>query len=117
MTEAKQPTKEQIRKFWESCGLRWGIGGGWFYGEVYCEVYCGDEIPIDLPNLFKYALTIPKADLHINFHEIHHWVNGKVFTECVIVEDNNEIGKAIVEGLLKDKAALALFWAIMEAKQ
>ena len=112
MIESKQPTDGQRKKFWELCGLSWGFGGGWFYEGVYC----GDEIPIDLTNLFKYAPIIAKADFHINFHEIH-WGNGEVFTECVIVEDNNEIGKAIVEGLLKDKAALALFWAIMEAKQ
>ncbi len=53
----KEPTKAQIKVVWEWCGLNEQPSGSWYTdsGEyVYMQI-----IPIDLGNLFKYA--VPKV--------------------------------------------------------
>ena len=52
-----EPTKEQIKVFWEWCGLNEQPSGSWYTdsGEyVYMQI-----MPIDLNNLFQYA--VPKV--------------------------------------------------------
>ena len=131
-----EPTRAQGKEFWERCGLHrhnleevdytvempfWRCSdcGERFYTEGY---YGKDTVPnpleldIDLNNLFKYAPLDCEADLHVEFHEVH-WLNGKIFTECIIVKDSREIGRGFVEGKLKEVAHLALFcvlWEVMK---
>ena len=62
----KEPTKEQIKKFWEKCGLHYTVPY-WldkndalaFYGEVYSELLRN----LDLNNLFKYAVPLVLAKI------------------------------------------------------
>ena len=71
--EAKQPTREQRKEFWERCGLVWGIGGGWFDST---RKYLGDNLYIDLNNLFKYAIPVLKREYHNWKSVLHDWVDS-----------------------------------------
>ena len=113
----KEPTQEQIKKFWVWCGFRVVKSGtGKSLGYIYdipvidqreTWVYSNadeqeDPPEIDLNNLFKYA--VPKIKQY----------NLTVFPDDVwawhIV---SEYGNVIFESLHTDPA-LALFWAIWE---
>ncbi len=85
-TGAQQPTQEQIREFWEWCGIP----------ETYIFINkpFSDMIPVDFNNLFKYA--VPK-------------VLEKIGKEELVVLVNNSIFAAVDS---KGEIALALFWAI-----
>ena len=126
ITKGKEhPTREQIKEFWGEQGFVEIIGTKeWWQYEKYKETNHWWEAPngrryqeipeIDLNNLFRYAPITDESELLISFHEVH-WTNGKVFTECVINKDYNEIGRGVTEGKLKDVAYLALFWAVHKA--
>ena len=113
----KQPTKEQIKEFWEWCGWKpiqdredgrlyivlWEYNGG--------EDFTKDHHlpPIDLNNLFKYA--VPKL------FELGLWY--KLFSDdgyhfCVIYKEftKEDVAASIVG---TEDPALALFWAIYDA--
>jgi len=104
-------TNEQIKEFWEWCGFEYKIPSD--YGLPCCDwwqypdgIQSSNSPPIDLNNLFKYA--VPKLDYcDITKPETPKgwWVSS------VRIEVNNRI----VFGHKIDKdPALALFWAIWE---
>src|SRR3972149_8256793 len=57
--ESKQPTPEQIKEFWEWCGLHYNKPTGGFFWDnddnLVIDLHKG-ETGIDLNNLFKYAI-------------------------------------------------------------
>ena len=94
-------TKEQIKWFWEKCGLTYF--DGWFYspeGERLFEY----GAPIDiwaLPYLFKYA--VPK---------LHFYIIKMIWVGIWVVSINDSFKQWVAED--KDPA-IALFWAIYKA--
>lgn len=116
MTEQEQPTEAQIKEFWEWCGLT-RIKRGWKFPDGDALIDCGNP-PIDLNNLFKYA--VPKLftwsigknwelqdDLTIKENGIKasvdlHWV------------DPNKYDQIKASEAISETPALALFWAIWE---
>jgi len=82
----KEPTKEQVKRFWEWCGLRRGKRG----------------ININLNNLFEYA--VPK----LRYFSMHYDSKLKFL---VSVDGGEDIGVAVSENEIP---ALALFWGIWE---
>ena len=117
-----QPTEEQEKWFWEQCGLTWQYysfsvktnekitDAGWVFpdGEFHFNLP-----PIDLNNLFKYA--VPKLeplgyDLDIsNDLELLGWS-----VCCHNTKSECSIASPMVSCKLED-IALALFWTIYKA--
>jgi len=94
----EQPTEEQIQWFWEQCGFK--IVGKTTLHAEYPDgtiIVNGKYLPIDLNNLFKYA--VPRIN-QIGYGNIllQEWVD-KFYTE-----DTEELDPT-----------LALFWAIYKA--
>ena len=97
--EGKQPTPEQIKEFWEWCGLI-KIKRGWKFSNG--DVLFDADPSIDLNNLFKYA--VPKLEAH--------WIRFSGLSCTIRVwEDGREYYKQ------SEDPALALFWAIWEIIQ
>ena len=98
-----EPTKKQIKKFWEWCGFSQNNTYG--TGEFYNYPNGGSALlpELDLNNIFKWA--VPKlGDIEIE-------KRGNLY-ECWIYE-NRCI--ATISGFAEgDDPALALFWAIYE---
>ena len=93
-----EPTKEQIKWFWEQCG----IGTDRYQDGVWLErIGEGRYLahPIDLNNLFKYAVPKDKALMLSRFPTRDFWTA--------------KIG-ATIQARDKDPA-LVLFWAIYKA--
>ena len=99
-----EPTDKQVKEFWEWCGWKeWETGSWWYLGEN-----ASDGLPpIDLNNLFKYAVPTLQR-------------NGYLFTLCptrftgkfeVDIWRSGDIG--ITSSVDKDPA-MALFWALWE---
>jgi len=118
-----EPNEEQIKKFWEWCGL-WYEQPYWlnkdcangqccFYGEYYQELLR----TITLNNLFKYA--VPKLyeieGFHVlNYQFVGHSKDIEMFRHsCLIVFTN---AKDDIYECAKDPA-LALFWAIYKVME
>ena len=106
----KEPTDEQIKEFWEWCGFWYNekemgstwVGGKWHHRTHY---YDWRELPpIDLNNLFKYA--VPKAldKLETRFDTLTNTVRGleMLFAKWI---QNMSRGYSVED---------ALFWAIYE---
>ena len=95
-----KPTKEQIQWFWEKCGFTYVFdeSQGWLSPD---GVWGNDNPPIDLNNLFKYA--VPKLVKWIMGNNPNGEIKVIVYTE-----------KNFFKSLDKDPA-LALFWAIYKA--
>lgn len=117
----KQPADEQIKEFWEWCGFEYKETDRkyalLYNGEIIYFWWKSDytacpNLPIDLNNLFKYAvpklrdLSEDNALQDIEFH----WqgINISDIVECNLIFD-----EAQFDGEGKDPA-LALFWAIYE---
>ena len=101
----EQPTDEQIKEFWEWFGFVDTFEGD--TGAYYWKAPNGDAgidlPPLDLNNLFKYA--VPKLrELH--FIEFQWWEVEGCHVK-VYVLDNSFSGQ-------DGNPALALFWAIWE---
>ncbi len=92
-----EPTGAQIKEFWEWCGLIWGVGGGWF--EPIPKTYLGDSLPIDLNNLFLYA--VPK--LLLSSDKINYYVVIREWYQILLLHQVDP--------------ALALFWIIWEVRR
>ncbi len=121
----KPPTEAQRKEFWEWCGFKWrkSIGlrrvldsrgltpimsqEGWYYQDKYYG--CHELPPIDLNNLFKYAvpklgcmdvISLEQGLWSIHFHDTaeseQYWVHQT--RGC-------------------DNVALGLFWAIHSVLQ
>ena len=106
-----KPTEEQIKKFWEWCGFTIGDypepkvapdEKAWYdpSGQFFCGLH--NMLPIDLNNLFKYA--VPKLG-DIDGFAVWESTDGWVW------EIIDQMAEAAAEGIDKDPA-LALFWAI-----
>ncbi len=96
MNQSKEPTKEQEQWFWEKCGLDIRNGGqGTIYWYAPEGVVYRHLPPIDLNNLFKYA--VPIVDEHSA--PALEWVMGE-FCQAVFQNIN---------------PTLALFWACFRA--
>jgi len=115
MTE-KEPTKEQIQKFWEWCGFQYARNGSTELiadVEFYKSPVDGHLMtlqPVDLNNLFKYAVPkLTRCELWTNLdldEETHNLVQGSF---GALTSINHKFGN----GESTDPA-LALFWAIWE---
>ena len=101
-----QPTEEQVKKFWEWCGFRQNLyqdTSGILY-DTPDNLHCIGLPPIDLNNLFKYA--VPKL----------HREQGQVTIESRFTGDVWEYHASFgcgSSGISKaETPELALFWAI-----
>jgi hypothetical protein len=103
-----KPTENELREFWEWCGFKFeesypGVQWGLYKvtypdGHYTLPVHTNDELPIDLNNLFKYAvpkLLIAKGKSNLVYGLFRDWTYDWVMYE--------------------KKPALDLFWAIWEA--
>lgn len=121
----KQPTEQEIREFWEWCGLtlenRVGYQGC-YKGIGYSGVErIGKHLPPrDLNNLFKYA--IPKLDDEwtleiISFRQKsgRYYSEAKIYGEVNNVKCGELLARDWQEGENPDEVtALALFWVIKQ---
>ena len=130
--EAKQPTQEQIKEFWEWCGFRWEgedeVGKGfWLSPDGYAYCYPNNHLTstellpfIDLNNLFKYA--VPR--LQDRGHQVellafeHKGFRATVYKECFSRRGSDGYDPCLEPITQQDSEdpALALFWAIWEVK-
>lgn len=102
-----KPTEEQVKKFWEWCGFRYGERGnlaGWLLnGEL---PYFKNLPDLDLNNLFKWAA--PKLINDIG-------TMGTYFLVCsAMYEAIEKVNFSEKKAEYNGKPALALFWAIWE---
>jgi len=110
----KEPTQEQLKKFWEWCGFTFtphlsSRGSTYKTTEIMnfpdgtgYVVYKGESLELDLNNLFKYA--VPK---------LRDWMMKQNIMSpyiYVVVKTHNKKGVSVDY----DTPALALFWAIWE---
>ena len=103
-----KPTEAQIKEFWEWCGLT-KIKRGWKFPDGDALIDCGNP-PIDLNNLFKYAVPKLKENgfmvsLNLLGSIIGDWscrLHKGFFPNETFAEKENS------------DPALALFWAIWE---
>ena len=99
----KEPTEEQIKRFWEWCGIK----PTKHYEQTHFQqgAFYWEYPPIDLNNLFKYgsSLFVSMACGSINEE------NWKGAWAKAITHDRQKIGEIGEVGLTP---ALALFWAI-----
>ena len=125
-----QPTKEQIREFWELL-LNWEYRyyepiygssvpkSGWYLGDVF---KCNELPPIDLNNLFRHAVTKFKTP-YISFESEGNklYCYGK-YNEgeypCGCPSEVHLEASVEINDMSYDKAcALALFWAIYQVRK
>jgi len=103
----KEPTKEQVKRFWEWCGLRRGkrgINRGYYTrpgGSHY--IIPAWELHIDLNNLFEYAVPKLLGDYYIDI---------KDYKLGWMVSIGDKLGNR--HACDNKDLALALFWAIWE---
>jgi len=109
----KEPTDEQIKEFWEWCGFWYNekemgstwVGGKWHHRTHY---YDWRELPpIDLNNLFKYAVPFLLASDRYSIRIYTHKANNEV---TIIAHYHGDV--SYQKG--NPDLALALFWAIYE---
>jgi len=110
MTE-KQPTRRQLKKFWEWCGVRYEPTGDWIKVILpdggWCRVLLKSwaiEPPLDLNNLFKYA--VPKVR-YVGLTK----PDGKDVYSVGVRNGPGIVGYEKYSFDMSDPA-LALFWAI-----
>ena len=124
---AEQPTQEQIKEFWEWCGfnsrLVWSdpadIGGRhqfkvWDYPDGSgVTQHLSVNPPIDLNNLFKYA--VPKCP---QFQDLARTNKGWLVTYISGYVDLPRIGRyPIFDEVEAEDPALALFWALWQVRE
>jgi len=103
-----QPTKEQIRWFWEQCGFRFSRTSPLQEFDDWVTFPDGKKgdisltPSIDLNNLFQYA--VPKGSC-VSFTE-----TGCDMTNCILTTPQLKIAQGKGES-----ETLALFWAIYKA--
>ena len=110
----KQPSENQIRELWEWCGWEQTTNGFYAHPSIasaeYYHYESGGKLPpIDLNNLFKYA--VPKVS------------HAEVATGCFAGQTGNFRAQVKTNppqlyerwsSASAETPALALFWAIME---
>ena len=117
-----KPTEEQIREFWEWCGLLYEG-----YGNAN-RLKAKNLPPIDLNNLFKYAVPKLLEEYNIEsysfkqcdnwyYSEVNIWRKGSTKHSFEILHDEH-IAKHFEQGTdLDEITALALFWALWQVKE
>lgn len=132
MSENKEPTDEQLKKFWEWCGFThieylrcschpdqkfhyWHDPKGQFFADIPA---------LDLNNLFKYA--VPKLQelgwmARIQFSPLRDNDTGKQLYDWTgyaslfyVKSDKTLASKHDTKEAINNKPELALFWAIWE---
>ncbi len=117
-----KPTEEQIKEFWEWCGLEYeatklnGHPAWSIYGDErkWCETHYIEEMgkSINLNNLFKYA--IPKLGVCDRIEIDWSPVKGcRDYTADVVLWSSVNVGSHH-KWTVSEDPALALFWAIWE---
>lgn len=117
-----EPTQEQIKEFWEWCEFslvnpQSQISYYWTPdGKTNRELP-----PIDLNNLFKYAVPLISDQDKPEVHFITHWRSKNELT-CRLWRHSKANVTQVVEGSVEFESkptekdyALALFWALEEA--
>ncbi len=116
-----KPTDEQIKEFWAWCGFKYGKGlncntlepiTGWWFNKEYMSPK--NLPPIDLNNLFKYA--VPKllgGDRYL-FITFDVTSNEAGLVACEISTLKGEKLTRVKWEASDNDPALALFWAIYE---
>jgi hypothetical protein len=113
MTESKQPTPAEVEEFWERCDLYAEERSAWS-GKIFYSWFapnklfiCDDAPPIDLNNLFRYA--VPKLKRYNVWSNValedNHIIMGDHEATVFLPDDTYGHGQS-------DNPALALFWAI-----
>ena len=122
-----KPIKEQIKEFWKRCGITWKNEGGCFaaYQDKELIIYLTDTIlkdgvwhkrtlldvlPIDLNNLFKYA--VPKVQ-EMGYGVLLCDYCSKPPFNCELYSYDTDHEQPASTAKDNDPA-LALFWAIWE---
>ncbi len=117
-----KPTKEQIREFWEQCGLRYecydspaspNMGGAWVdaNGKFANFDEPSEMPPIDLNNLFKYA--VPKLPSNMPVMFSYFMGEAEAIFPAYFPDEEDLMSEPLS---VKDSdPALALFWAIYKA--
>ncbi|KKK82140.1 hypothetical protein LCGC14_2806360 [marine sediment metagenome] len=90
-------SQERIRKFWEKCGFRYvheTIHFRYYYKEHYWQYPNGDNKqyspPIDLNNLFKYAVPKLENDVAIKiFKGDYSWI-VELWKDNIIARDHDK---------------------------
>jgi len=105
-----EPTQEQIKEFWEWCGFQKKKGAGYWQPSTYLTLTL-DLPPIDLNNLFKYA--VPKLGSPVMLST--YLDETEAILPALFVDEEDIFSLPIS---VKDKdPALALFWALWEVKR
>jgi hypothetical protein len=108
-----EPADKQIQWFWEQCGIEnrfEGDTGTWYYH--YPDGQCDIESPpIDLNNLFKYA--VPKLEL--KFQYLLRSMGSDGHMARVIALHPKPFTPRVKAEVWNKDPALALFWAIYRA--
>ncbi len=104
----KDPTDAEVKEFWEGCGWIHDIDKGIFFYKSKEKWYppdCTDALhfrveppPIDLNNLFKYAVPMAIEKLQIEHKWAYRTAERSLFALWLSMLKTNEY-------------ALALFWA------
>ena len=92
-----KPTGEEVREFWEICGLS-KRGGYWWYDSNGKHLTADNPPPIDLKNLFRWALPklLEVLDAETQFDPLLvKWITGLEWDE-------------------DEDPALSLFWVVYE---
>ncbi len=129
----KQPTQGQIKEFWEWCGVKYkpdhdvfrvtlpdgesyNFGHNWVMDEI--------EPPIDLNNLFKYAVPFLLEKHTIVETYSFKQENGLYYSETEVWDGDERqlkgklVSKAFAQDFSLEKVnALALFWALWQIKE
>jgi len=115
-----EPTKEQIKAFWEWCGIkeRFESDTGTWYYHYPNRVNDIELPPVDLNNLFKYA--VPKFQdmgnpVTLEAYE-HKGYLARVYKDCFTQRPDGSYEPFLepIGECKDDDPALALFWAIWE---
>ena len=122
----EEPTEKQIKEFWEWCGFRHNVPSPklakrkdiphpgrflkeqWYIHSGFADVkedYCGGRPPIDLNNLFKYA--VPKVH---NFETVTFYLATKGRWGCYF--EGQHFKGSYIDYTVGGTSALALFWTI-----
>ncbi len=133
----EQPTEAQVKEFWERCGWRHTkspndyIARNW-WTDPLTNIPQSLLPPIDLKNLFKYAVPKILGEYNIEsynfkqfesdgkcwyYAETNIWKKGSTKHNFEVLHDQH-IAKNFQQGEnLDETAALALFWAILEVSK
>jgi len=104
-----KPTKEQIKEFWEWCGVKQDSDRSWRDANGLGVLISTVQPDLDLNSLFKFAM--PKLPKDYDIYLSRHWEKPGIYSCCI----QNIIRKGFRPIFVEDEdPALALFWVIQE---